>query len=294
MNTRKAGLTVAARQRSAETDPASSPKPPAPGLQDTAPGDPARIPAPVAEGRGRGRVLRGVARVAGELLITIGIVLGLFVAWDLWGTNLSANATQAQAVRDFTRGLDAPLSPKAALKGDYGPAPATAAPTGIGEVFGVAYIPRLGATYSRPLVQGTSQAQLDTLGLGHYPATQMPGQPGNFAVAGHRQTHGAVLDNIDTLVPGDRIYIQTRQGYYTYVFRNSEIVTPDHTAVVLPVPDHPGAQPTESLLTMTSCNPKFGDWQRFIAYSVLESWQPLDAGPPAEIAAIVAANEGKG
>ncbi len=51
--------------------------------------------------------------------------------------------------------------------------------------------------------------------------TAMPGAVGNVAVAGHRQTHGAVLDNIDTLVPGDRIYVQTRDGYYVYIFRNN-------------------------------------------------------------------------
>ena len=81
---------------------------------------------------------------------------------------------------------------------------------------------------------------LDTLGIGHYQGTAMPGAAGNFAVAGHRQTHGAVLDNIDALVPGDRIYVQTREGYYVYVFRNSQIVLPSRTDVLLPVPTQAG------------------------------------------------------
>ena len=70
---------------------------------------------------------------------------------------------------------------------------------------------------------------LDTLGIGHYQGTAMPGAAGNFAVAGHRQTHDAVLDHVDALVPGDRIYVQTREGYYVYVFRNSQTGLPSRT-----------------------------------------------------------------
>ena len=108
----------------------------------------------------------------------------------------------------------------------------------------------------------------------------MPGAVGNVAVAGHRQTHGAVLDNIDALVPGDRIYIQTRDGFYVYSFRNSEVVLPARTDVLLPVPTQPAATPTERYLTMTSCNPRFGSQERIVAYSLLEHWQPASAGPP--------------
>ena len=95
-----------------------------------------------------------------------------------------------------------------------------------GATIGILYVPRFGAGYTRPIVQGTTPAVLDTLGIGHYQGTAMPGAAGNFAVAGHRQTHGAVLDDIDALVPGDRIYVQTREGYYVYVFRNSQISPP--------------------------------------------------------------------
>ncbi|WP_287901655.1 class E sortase, partial [Arthrobacter sp.] len=151
-----------------------------------------------------------------------------------------------------------------------------------------------GSDYSRPLIQGTSQDVLDTLGLGHYDKTAMPGALGNFAVAGHRQTHGSVLDNIHLLQPGDKIYVQTREGFYTYVYRNTEIVLPNRVDVILPVPTVPGAQPKERLMTMTSCNPRFGSEERIIAYSVMESWRPLSAGAPREIAPLVAKVSGKG
>ncbi|WP_285728030.1 class E sortase [Psychromicrobium xiongbiense] len=234
-----------------------------------------------------------VVQVVGELLITVGVLLMLFVSWELWWTNIEADHTQAQAVQQFAQQITGPLTPQDPQPKDYGPPVVTPAPTQDGEVFGVAYIPRFGADYSRPLVQGTAQRELDTLGLGHYDSTAMPGAVGNFAVAGHRQTHGAVLDNIHTLQPGDKIYIQTKDGYYTYVFRNTEIVLPTQVNVLLPVPTQAGVAPQQSVLTMTSCNPRFGVAERIIAYSVLTSWQPASAGPPAEIAAQVQALAGK-
>lgn len=240
--------------------------------------------------RRRRGVFGTVIQVLGELLITAGVILMLFVAWELWWTNLDADRIQQQAAQEFSRRLHAPVTPQGDPQQDYGPAPAATAPTKVGEVFGLAFIPRFGPDYApRPLVQGTSAAQLDTLGLGHYTATAMPGELGNFAVAGHRQTRGAVLDNIHTLVPGDRIYVQMAEGYYTYVFRNTEIVLPSANDVLLPVPTVPNAKPQQSILTMTSCNPRFGAQERIIAYSVLESWRPLSAGPPPEIAGQVQA-----
>ncbi|SDO96455.1 LPXTG-site transpeptidase (sortase) family protein [Arthrobacter sp. ok909] len=141
---------------------------------------------------------------------------------------------------------------------------------------------------------GNHSGTAGTLGIGHCQGTAMPGAAGNFAVAGHRQTHGAVLENIDALVPGDRIYVQTREGYYVYVFRNSQIVLPSRTDVLLPVPTQPGAVATERHLTMTSCNPRFGSQERFVAYALLQRWQPLPAGPPAEIAPQAARAAGEG
>ena len=238
---------------------------------------------------------RTLVQVLGELLITCGVILLLFVVWELWWTNIDANNAQQQAVSNFAQEFQGPLTPPAPnAPTDFGPPKVAAAPAAQGDVFGVVYIPRFGKTYSRPLVEGTTQAQLDTLGLGRYDSSTMPGGIGNFAVAGHRQTHGAVLDAIHTLVPGDRIYVQTQDGYYTYVFRNNQIVTPDRGDVLWPVPTKQGVKPVERFMTMTSCNPRFGAEERIIAYSVMESWQPASAGPPAAIAAQVAANKNKG
>ncbi|MET4003683.1 sortase A [Arthrobacter psychrochitiniphilus] len=239
---------------------------------------------------------RTLIQVLGELLITCGVILLLFVVWELWWTNIEANTAQQQAVSAFAQEFQGPVTPPPADAPpvDFGPPKVMAAPDQASTVFGVVYIPRFGKTYSRPLVEGTAPAQLDTLGLGRYDSTSMPGAVGNFAVAGHRQTHGAVLDAVHTLVPGDKIYVQTNDGYYTYVFRNNQIVMPNRADVLAPVPTQLDAKATERFMTMTSCNPRFGAEERIISYSVLDSWQPASAGPPAEIAAQVAANKKAG
>ncbi|MFE4226464.1 class E sortase [Arthrobacter sp. NPDC056886] len=243
--------------------------------------------------RSRGPLLRGI-QIAGELLMSAGVILLLFVAWQLWWTNVASDARQRDVVKDFARGTADGSGPAPAAPEPAGmPKPAVAPEPAEGATIGILYVPRFGAGYTRPIVQGTTPRVLDTLGIGHYPGTAMPGAAGNFAVAGHRQTHGAVLDHIDALVPGDRIYVQTREGYYVYVFRNSQTVLPSRTDVLLPVPTQPGAAPTESYLTMTSCNPRFGSQERFVAYALLERWRPVSAGPPPEIAqAARAAREG--
>ena len=244
-------------------------------------------------------------QVAGELLITLGVIAVLFVAWQLWWTNVEADAAQGAAVKQFVQKHQAPIPDSSGtLPADTVPAatpvPADPAATPVGTApahgtaIGVIYVPRFGADYSRPIIEGTSSDVIDTLGLGRYADTAMPGAVGNFVVAGHRQTHGAVLDNIHTLVPGDKIYVQTADGFYTYVFRNQEIVLPDRTDVIAPVPAQPGAVPEQRLLTMTSCNPRFGSEERIIAYSAFDSWQPLSAGAPEPIAKQLAALQGKG
>jgi sortase A len=225
--------------------------------------------------RRRRSFIQIAAQVIGELLITAGLILLLFVAWQLWWTNVESNAKQDQAVEEFYADLgeipapaapeDSPPPPDA--DADQIPVLETKAE---GETFAVMYIPRFGDDYTRPVTTGVTTAVLDNLGLGHYPETGMPGAVGNFALAGHR------------------IYVHTQDGYYTYVFRNTQIVLPDRVDVLAPVPTQPGVEPEERLLTLTSCNPRFGAQERIIAYALMESFRPLDNGPPDEIAAQVA------
>lgn len=247
----------------------------------------APTPEPVRPRAGRSP-LRWAALVLGELLVTVGLVVVLFVVWQLWWTNIDADRRQQDAVHSMAQDFGGPTTAAHAVPDRGYGTPQVAREPGYGQSIGIVYVPRFGADYSRPVAEGTGTDVLDTLGLGHYEQKAMPGAVGNFALAGHRQTNGKVLDRIDTLRAGDRIYVRTAQGYYTYRVRSHEIVLPTQKEVLAPVPHHPGQKPHERLLTLTSCSPRFGSTHRYIVYAVMESWQPSSAGPPAAIAHQVA------
>ena len=253
-------------------------------------------PAPSSRGKRRRRERHRVSiiGVLGELLVTAGVLVFLFLGWQLWLNDLlvgeQQNASAAALGHTWTAGVptvptvpDAPAAQPVA----YGEPVVATAPAEATK-FAIMYIPRFGADYARSIAEGVGTVRvLNKNGVGHYPGTQMPGQVGNFAVAAHRTTYGAPFNSIATLRVGDRIYVQTEQGYYTYVYRNTEYVYPNGVGVKDPVPQSKTAATTDRLLTMTSCNPKLSAAERIVAYSVFDSWHPLSAGPPADIAALV-------
>lgn len=206
----------------------------------------------------RGRRLVGWA---GELLMTLGVLLLLFAAWQLWWTDVVADRAQAQIVQtledDFARGEAAPV-------GEDG------IPAAIGEdgAFAVLRIPRFGDDYARPVIAGTSRPVL-ALGVGHYVGTAGPGQVGNFAVAGHRTTYGRPFHDVDQLADGDRVVVETAGDIHVYEVTSREIVRPSDVGVIGPVPGQPGATPTEALITLTSCHPKYSATQRFVVHGRL-------------------------
>lgn len=245
----------------------------------------------IARARRRQRRRVSAIGVLGELLITGGFLVFLFLGWQLWLNDIIVGDQQNHVAANLSQTWDSGNvslnhEPTVVDYGDpiVGTAPATA------KQFAIMYIPRFGATWQRTVSEGVDPGLvLNKDGIGHYDTTQMPGAVGNFAVAAHRTTHGAPFSSIAELRPGDKIYVRTADAYYTYVFRNREYVSPKGVGVLDPVPQLQGMDPTARVLTMTSCNPKFSAAERIIAYSVFESWQPASAGPPAEIAPLVSA-----
>ncbi len=235
-----------------------------------------------------------VVGVIGELFITAGVLVFLFLGWQLWLNDIIVGAQQDKAGAQLAQHLsEVPIkaAPPAAVK-DYG-TPAVSAVPGNAAQFAVVYIPRFGTEYAKTLAQGVGTHDvLDQGWIGHYPGTAMPGEIGNFAVAAHRTTHGAPFKQIASLQVGDKIYVQTAIGYYTYAFRGLEYVRPTAVDVLDPVPRAPGAAPTDRIMTMTSCNPMFSASERIIAYASLESWQPVSAGAPKAVADTIAAGKG--
>lgn len=234
--------------------------------------------------------------VLGELLITAGLLVLLFLGWQLWWNDAVIAGQQSEAATEISKGWTEndpaprePTKPEPAAV-DYGEAVVAAAPAS-STAFAVLVVPRFGADYRRTVAEGVGTGVLNNtrLGIGHYPGTQMPGAVGNFAVAAHRSAYGGGMHLINELQLGDAIYVQTADGYYTYRFRDLEYVKPSAADVLAPVPRSPGTAPTDRIITLTSCNPLYSTAERIIAYGVLEAWQPAVAGPPAELAPILAA-----
>jgi sortase A len=92
----------------------------------------------------------------------------------------------------------------------------------------------------------------------------VPGELGNFATAGHRATHGEPLRNIDQLEKGDMVVVETATDWFTYQLDEATIVSPSDVWVIDPVPGEPDATPTEALITLTSCNPRWASTERYI------------------------------
>lgn len=236
-------------------------------------------------------LLRGI----GQLLITAGVVVLLFVVYEVYVTNLFAEHAQANVksalTQEWKRTTKDPLLP---LPGQAGPS----LPEGTGIAY--LYIPRLGRDYGYAIVQGTSDADLEK-GPGHYTGTALPGQVGNFAVAGHRVGKGEPFLNLDKLQAGDPVVVETESSWFVYRVLGvdgdisapmagvpgREIVDPGDGAVLDPVPDHPGQQPTRRYLTLTTCHPKFTATHRMVIHAVLAETVPAGgqtASMPASIA----------
>lgn len=234
----------------------------------------------------RARRRLSVVGVLGELLITAGVLVLLFLGWQQWlGDIIVGNQLYGQSVHQSQEWIKAAGPTKAPA--DPAAPPVMSASLANGKNFGILYVPRFGADYARPIAQGTGLAVLNKGNLGHYPTTQMPGAVGNFMVASHRKAYGGDLEHINDLRVGDHIFVGTADGWYQYTFRNLQFVKPTDVAVLEPVPDQPGLQPGDRVITLQSCNPFFSTAERIMAYGTFDTFYPIAGGPPAEIAATV-------
>jgi sortase A len=227
----------------------------------------------------------------GKLLITLGILILLFVAYQLWGTGLYTARAQHQLEKDFERALDGTHG-----TGGDGDSPVASPTTPVttpappeGEAVAHIVIPKIDA--DDYVVEGVDEADLRK-GPGHYPSTPLPGQQGNAAIAGHRTTYGAPFGGLDELEPGDQIGITTLQGTFRYKIYDKLFVSPDAFEVLDPDPAR------AATLTLTSCHPKYSAAQRIVVKADLAL--PSGAAPlpssvnPRDPAVRKAAKSGEG
>jgi sortase A len=219
---------------------------------------------------------RTAVRGVGQLFITAGLVILLFVVYELWWTGFTTKRDQHRLItslhQEWAHGVTIKDPP-------------------LGSAIALLRIPRFGPKYLFAIVEGTSTADL-IKGPGHYPGTAKPGAIGNFAVAGHRTTYEHPFYSVNRLRSGDAIVLETASRWLTYTVQNipgtnaryQEIVSPSDVSVAYSVPDqpNPGLAPTQRVLTFTSCNPRYSASQRIVIHALLTGSQPKSDGlPPA-------------
>jgi sortase A len=229
----------------------------------------------------------------GRVLLSTGILMFGFVAYQLWGTGLETARHQRALENEFedllaesgtstvpatstttvTTTEPEDESPTATTAPDGTAPPATVAPAVEGPVdqqippisegdpLARIEIPSIGV--DDIVVAGVSVADLRR-GPGHFPETPLPGQLGNSAIAGHRTTYGQPFRNVDDLEPGDEIVLTTVAGRFVYDVTGSEVVSPDDYEVVLTT------DPTIATITLTSCHPVWSARQRIVVYGLLD------------------------
>jgi sortase A len=199
-------------------------------------------------------------------LLSIGLILA---GLTLGGLGLfhgrkadDAYAHTQQALRDNLRQSAAP--PQKARADE--PAPRA------GEAVAALRVPRFGREFAPVIVEGVSPRALEK-GPGHFPETALPGERGNFAVAGHRTGWGEPFNRLPELRKGDTIDVEWKRTTYTYRVTHSKVVEPSDVGVLLPVPGKPGARPDKARITLITCTDRGWDGtyvHRFVVWGELD------------------------
>ena len=225
-----------------------------------------------------GSKIRTGIRTSGELMITFGLVVLLFAGYQVFGNSAAVDSEQDSLTEELDEAwADPTVAPTAgAPKGPAAPGD---------NLVGRLYIPKFDKKWV--VVDGVQPDDI-RYAPGHYPETAKPGQVGNFSVAGHRVRK--IFWRLDELQDGDVIGVETRDSWYVYRVYQQVVVKPHQVEVVAPVPGKPRAKATKALLTLTTCNPKFNNYERLIIHAELVKTVPrdqavADAGMPPEMKA---------
>ena len=231
--------------------------------------------------RSRADLVRTGVAGLGQTLITFGLVVLLFVVYELFVTDLFTNQRQEELTQELREnwGDDPTVSGPDLPGGGLSSIP-------LGDGFAFIRIPAFGVDYVKVVIEGTDPDELEQ-GPGHYVDSAMPGELGNFSLAGHRVGKGSPFLDLDRLQPGDAVVIETSDMWFTYVVLGDpttgnfdadpsgipglEIVSPQDVDVVFPIPgvDDSSVEPTAAYLTLTTCHPKFSAEQRLIIHAIL-------------------------
>ncbi|MFE9560007.1 class E sortase [Streptomyces sp. NPDC006487] len=205
----------------------------------------------------------------------MGLLLGLYTAYSLWGTDYfadrAAQSTSSEVRKDWQQQRSAGNTPRKPLPGDS---------------IGFLYAPRM--SESPILIEpGTAQSVLDKGVAGAYPHSAMPwDKTGNFALAAHRDGHGAKFHNMDKLRAGDVVAVETRDTWYVYKLDKTLPKTSiNNTGIIEPVPEGSGYTKPGRYITLTTCTPKYTSDYRMAVWGKLVRTVPVDTARtlPAEL-----------
>ncbi|WP_427922230.1 class E sortase [Streptomyces sp. cg40] len=253
-----------------------------------------RVPV-IQQHRRRHRALRRrVLWTGGEFLVTAGVVLLLLVVQQLWWTNREARQGAEHQVQALERqwatqtptpGAVSSGSPSVntgTADGSSSRRSSTATSTATphpSQAYAILIIPRLHLRV--PIAEGVSKRNVLNKGyVGHYPGTQQPGQAGNFALAGHRNTHGEPFRYLPRLRLKDTVQVETSTAVYTYTV---DKILPQTSAadsgVIRPIPRSTvkpsyGYSRPGYYITLTTCTPEFTSRYRMAVWGTLTSTRP--------------------
>lgn len=240
---------------------------------------------------------------AGEALVTVGLVLLLLVAHQLWWTNREAKQGADRKVEALERewgtagtpgGSSSSASPSGDDDADSATAPSSGRPSSTprrsatvqqseqphwSQAYAVLTIPRLHLRV--PVAEGTSKQKVLNKGyVGHYPGTQQPGRAGNFALAGHRNTHGEPFRYINRLRKGDELRVETSSAVYTYTVDKTLPQTSARDSGVIRAVPRSLTEPAYGYsspgyyITLTTCTPEYTSRYRLVVWGKLTSMRP--------------------
>ncbi|MEU9130077.1 class E sortase [Kitasatospora sp. NPDC048540] len=233
-------------------------------------------------GRRRGRGTRALG-VAGELLITAGLVLALFLGYSLWWTDVVADREAGQAAGRLRQSWSAPAP---------APDPAEPAPPRYeaGDGLGFLHVPAMGRDYQVLIRPGTDPGTLDEGVAGVYQEPYRAAMPwadsGNFALAAHRDGHGARFHDLDKVAVGDAVVVETRDSWYVYrVAGTLEQTSKFDTGIIAPVPERSPFTTAGRYITLTTCTPVYTSRYRMAVWGALVRVDPVDSRrtPPPEL-----------
>lgn len=250
----------------------------------------------MAAGAGKPRPRVAFSQILGEFLLTLGALVLLFALYESFWTNIESGRQQDQAnerLDDIWGDEDGRVNPRQQLSPE------------LGDAFARMYIPSFGSDFHFAVMEGTNESEL-VAGPGHYPESQMSGQGGNFALAGHRVGKGAPFNDLGNLSACDALVVETATSWDVYrvmplgqdentrreeaadcfTVQQTErmvsgeysevhgryITTPNHVEVIHPIPgftDTEVLDGAESLITLTTCHPQFSAAERMIVHGML-------------------------